>query len=135
MTDPIDLATPLTEKPRRQPSAAALWLRKSRELRVVDALERGASLAAMAQREGVTSRRMRDIVNALLATHQGLEPADGRTQMRERRLDQALDAAVSEMRSGSRTAIDQLIRLLREFDRNAEIGHLSRTEKRAKSEA
>jgi hypothetical protein len=115
-------ASPPAPKLRRQPSAAARWVRKSREMRVLDALKSGASLEAIAQQEGVTPRRMRDIVNALLATHEGLEPADGSTQMRKRRLDQALDAAIGEMHSGNSAGIGQFIRILSEFDRNAEIG-------------
>ncbi len=56
--------------------------------------ENGASLAAIAAREGVTPRRMRDIVNQFLSANDGLEPADGLAQMRALRRDQALDTAL-----------------------------------------
>ena len=64
---------------------------------------------------------MRDFVGALLARRPDLEPADGLTQIRSHRLDQALEAVIGEMRTGSSAAIGQLIRVLREFERNAEI--------------
>jgi len=113
--------SPPAPKRQRQPSPAARWIKQAREMRVLDALKSGASLSAIARQEGVSPRRMRDLVNALLATHEGLEPADGLTQIRSHRLDQALEAVIGEMRTGSSAAIGQLIRVLREFERNAEI--------------
>ena len=107
-------------KPRRTPSAATRWSRRARELRVLDALKRGAALEAIANAEGLTPRRMRDIVNGLLETHGDLAPADGLAQMRERRLEQALDLAAKEVKFGSTKAIGQMIRLLREYEHNSE---------------
>jgi DNA-binding CsgD family transcriptional regulator len=112
---------PPAPKRQRQPSAAARWIKQAREMRVLDALKSGASISAIARQEGVSTRRVRDIVNALLASRPDLEPADGLTQIRSHRLDQALEAAFGEVRSGSRAAIGQLMRVLHEFDRNAEI--------------
>ena len=106
---------------QRQPSAAARWIKQAREMRVLDALKSGASISAIAKQEGFSIRRMRDFVGALLARRPDLEPADGLTQIRSHRLDQALEAVIGEMRTGSSAAIGQLIRVLREFERNAEI--------------
>ena len=82
---------------------------------------RCASLSAIARQEGVSPRRMRNLVNALLATHEGLEPADGLTQIRSHRLNQALEAAIGQATSGRPAAIGHFIRVLHEFERNAEI--------------
>jgi hypothetical protein len=90
-------------------------------MRVLDALKTGASISAIAKQEGVSIRSMRDFVNALLASRPDLEPADGLTQIRSHRLNQALEAAFGEVRSGRSAAIGQLMRVLREFERNAEI--------------
>jgi transposase-like protein len=115
-------ASPPAPKLRRQPSASARWIKKAREMRVIDALKSGASIAAIARDEGVSNRSMRDFVNALLASRPDLEPADGLTQIRSHRLGEALEAAFAEVRRGDRAAIGQLMRVLRECERNGEIG-------------
>jgi len=113
--------SPPAPKRQRQPSAAARGIKQAREMRVLDALKSGASLSAIARQEGVSPRRMRDLVNALLATHEGLEPADGLTQIRSHRLNQALEAAIGQATSGRPAAIGHFIRVLHEFERNPEI--------------
>ena len=117
---PPPTTAPAPKRPR-QPSAAARGIKQAREMRVLDALKSGASISAIAKQEGFSIRRMRDFVGALLARRPDLEPADGLTQIRSHRLDQALEAVIGEMRTGSSAAIGQLIRVLREFERNAEI--------------
>jgi hypothetical protein len=127
MTEPeTPPPSPHTPKPR-QPSASARWIKKAREMRVIDALKSGFSIAAIARQEGISDRRMREFVNALLASHPDLEPADGLTQIRSHRLDEALDAAFAEVRRGDRAAIGQLMRVLRECERKGEIGDRGRT--------
>ena len=117
---PPPTSSPAPKRPR-QPSAAARWIKQAREMRVLDALKSGASISAIAKQEGFSIRRMRDFVGALLARRPDLEPADGLTQIRSHRLNQALEAAIGQATSGRPAAIGHFIRVLHEFERNAEI--------------
>jgi hypothetical protein len=81
-------------------------------LRILDALTRGAPLKAIADQEGVTFRRMRSIVNALLAENVGLEPASGFAQAQIRRLDAALAAALRTLGHGEPSAVERVVRVV-----------------------
>ena len=108
----------------RQPSAATRWLKQAREMRILAALKRGASLTSIARQEGLSQRRLRDIVNALIAAREDLAPADGLAQLRAYHLNRTLDAAFDVVRSGSGSAaaLGQILKILRDFERNPEIG-------------
>jgi len=50
------MTTPSTAPTRfRQPSAATRWLKQAREMRILAALKRGASLTSIARQEGLAS--------------------------------------------------------------------------------
>jgi hypothetical protein len=116
-------------KRRRQPSAAERWAARTRDMRILDALKRGAPMAAIADQEGLTLRRIRTIVNALLAENLGLEPASGFAQAQMRRLDAALRAALRALGHGEASSVERLLRVVREFERYSEIAEPSATER------
>jgi hypothetical protein len=115
-TDP-----PIPLQTRRRPSAVVRWKRKARELRVLDGLRTGVSLEKLAEREKVSPRRMRVIVNALLAANPDLQPADAYTQRVTLWMEQAVDAVRTEINQGGRNASGQFLRILREFERQRDI--------------
>ena len=130
MSDSPSPAAPIPAKRRRQPSAAEKWAKRTRDLRILDALKNGAPLAAIARGEGVTNRRMRSIVNALLAENQDLKPASGFAQAQIRRLDKALEAALRTLGHGEASAVERVVRVVREFERYAEIAGAPATDLR-----
>ena len=110
-------------------------------MRILAALKFGTPVATIARQEGVTLRRMRMIVNALLAENASLEPASGFAQAEIRRLGAALEAALRTLGHGEAAAVDRVLRVVRELERYEDIGTESATDsgsrgarKRAKPE-
>ena len=106
------------ENPRNRSLEArrALAGRFKRDRLVVDFLNRGLSVVEIAQRLGVTEKRMRAIVREILARRMP-QPPEEYVAMQASRLNEALLVAYSAMSPENLKAVDQVVRIVREFDR------------------
>jgi hypothetical protein len=122
--------------PRRDRSIAARRearaAKAARERRIVNLLNAGVSVAEIAQSEGVTHRRMRGIVEEILARRAPQPPAEF-LAVQVSRLSEALLVSYSAMGGGNLEAVDRVVKIVRELDRYhgfAGTGQPPRTEQR-----
>ena len=87
-----------------------------RERRIVNYLNAGVSVAEIAEREGVTHRRMRAVVQEILARRAPAPPAEF-LAMQVGRLNEALLLSYSAMSPDNPEAVDRYVRIVRELDR------------------
>jgi hypothetical protein len=117
-------AETLVESPvRRKRSVAARRVRldrAEREARIVSLLNRGVSVAEIAAREGLSLKRMRNLVREILARRMPQPPAEF-LALQVSRLNEALLVSYSAMHtsvSGTNfEAIDRVVKIVRELDR------------------
>ena len=106
--------------PRRDRSIearrAARAAKAKREQGVVSLLCAGVTVAEIAHRKGVTHRRMRAIVQDILARRQPAPPAEF-IALQILRLNEALIVAHGAMAHGNVKAVDRVITIVRELDR------------------
>ncbi len=79
-------------------------------------LNAGVSVAEIAQSEGVTHRRMRGIVEEILARRAPQPPA-AFLAVQVSRLSEALLVSYSAMGGGNLEAVDRVVKIVRELDR------------------
>ena len=79
-------------------------------------LNRGVSMAELAAREGVTLRRMQIVVKDILARRGPPAPAEY-LALQMSRLNEAMIVAYGSMASGNLSAVDRVVKLVREMDR------------------
>ena len=105
---------------RRDRSVAARLDRAGRETRIVSLLNRGVSVAEIATREGLSLKRMRNLVREILAKRMPQPPAEF-LALQVSRLNEALLVTYSAMHnsvSGTNfDAVDRVVRIVRELDR------------------
>ena len=95
---------------------AARQAKESRESRIVESLNRGVSLADIAGRERVGAKRMRVIVDEILARRMPKPPAEFvATQVS--RLEAALGVAYEAMAVDNLRAVALVVKIVRELDR------------------
>ncbi len=87
-----------------------------RERLIVNSLNRGVSVAEIAQRIGVTEKRMRALVNEILARRMPAAPEDF-AALQVSRLNEALLIAYSAMSPENLRAVGLVVRIVRELDR------------------
>ena len=97
-------------------SRAARHEKFERERRIVNYLNAGVSVAEIAAREGVTHRRMRAVVQEILARRMPAPPAEF-LAMQVGRLNEALLISYSAMAGENLRAVDRYVRIVRELDR------------------
>jgi hypothetical protein len=97
-------------------SRAARHEKFERERRIVNYLNAGVSVAEIAAREGVTHRRMRAVVQEILARRMPAPPAEF-LAMQVGRLNEALLISYSAMAGDNPEAVDRYVRIVRELDR------------------
>ena len=95
---------------------AARRARFERERLIVDCLNRGVSVAGIAQRIGVTEKRMRALVKEILARRMPAAPEDF-AALQVSRLNEALLVAYSAMSAENLRAVGLVVRIVRELDR------------------
>src|SRR5271166_718971 len=88
----------------------------ARERRIIGMLNRGVSIAEIAARERVTLRRMQIVVKDILARRAPPAPSEY-LALQVSRLNEAMMVAYGSMASGNLTAVDRVVRLVREMDR------------------
>jgi DNA-binding CsgD family transcriptional regulator len=116
LSEPVKPAPTLRRD--RSPAArnAARRRKANRERRVVSFLNRGASIAKIAAREGVTERGMRKYVRGLL-TGRAPQPPTEFLALQVSRLNEALIVAYSAMSGANLHAVDRVVTIVRELDR------------------
>jgi hypothetical protein len=121
---PDSAETPSRALVRRHRSTAARRAgrlnRAEREVRIVSLLNRRVSIAEIAAREGLSLKRMRNLVREVLAQRTPQPPAEF-LALQVSRLNEALLVSYSAMDtsvSGANfEAIDRVVRIVRELDR------------------
>ena len=117
MSEPVEPtpAAPRRERPAEARSAAR-QRRAEREARIVSLLNRGVSVAEIADRNGVSERAMRKSIRALLARRAPAPPAEF-LALQVSRLNEALRVAYGAMSPVNLQAVDRVVRIVRELDR------------------
>lgn len=100
--------------PRKRSTKREMTLRDSRLIR---ALAAGQPIEELAAREGITLRRARERVSAVLSRRP--DPPAEFANLQIRRLNEALVVATAMMSAGNLQAIDRVMKLTRELDRYA----------------
>ncbi len=95
---------------------AARRKRAEREMRIVRFLNAGVSISEIAAREGLTQRRMRAVVQAILAKRMPEPPAEF-LALQVSRLNEALLVSYSAMSGANLEAVDRVVKIVRELDR------------------
>ena len=106
-------------KPRDRSIEARRAARRAkfeRERLIVDYLNRGVSVSEIAQRIGVTEKRMRALVNEILARRMPAAPEDF-AALQVSRLNEALMVAYGAMSAENLRAVALVVRIVRELDR------------------
>ena len=118
MSETVETA-PLAVRRDRSVEArrAARQAKASRERRIIGSLNRGVSVAVIAEWEDVTEKRMRALVRDILARRMPEPPAQF-LAMHASRLEEALLVSWGAM-SGSNNlqAVDRVVKIVRELDR------------------
>src|SRR5271165_1661451 len=117
---PVELQDALPQPVRRDRSVEArreARLKKdTRERRIIGMLNRGVSIAEIAAREGVTLRRMQIVVKDILVRRAPPAPSEY-LALQVSRLNEAMMVAYGSMAGGNLTAVDRVVRLVKEMDR------------------
>ena len=109
--------------PRRPPPSLHRRTRAPRGLRIfqreqliVDYLNRGVSVAEIAARVGIGEKRMRAVIQEILARRMPAPPEEF-VAIQTSRLNEALLVAFSAMGPTNLKAVDQVVKIVRELDR------------------
>ena len=121
MTDVPKRPCPPPRRDRSHAARQAAKLKKTeRQTRIIGLLNRGVSIAEIAEREGVSLNRMRKVVSAILAARAPGPPAEY-LALQLGRLNEAMIISYSAMynpETGANfKAIDSVAKLIREMDR------------------
>ena len=120
MSEPTIAAPPAA--PRFHPApVAASRLKRERDNIVIDSLNRGLSMAEIADAIGVSDKRMRALVREILARRQPAAPEEF-AALQTSRLNAALGVAYDAMMKGDLRALDRVVTIVRELDRYAGFG-------------
>ena len=98
------------------PRVATRRATAERRLRILERLTTGLTVEHIARVEGLSVRRIRRIIQEVLASRE-IDPAAGFVQLQIARLSEALIVAGAMMMEGDLQAMDRLIRLTGELDR------------------
>ncbi len=104
----------VAEKPRRK--RATKRATAMRDMRIVRALAHGELIDEIALREGLTLRRARERVAAIVA-RRALEPTETFIAVQITRLNETMLVAYAAMKDGNMAAVDRVLKITREYDR------------------
>ena len=104
---------PADPAPKRRLSAHELLIRRDR---IFARLLEGQSHAAIAEAEGITTRRVREIVDDGLS-YEGVDPREDFVHVQVARLEEALRLIEQKIAEGKLNAIDRLLKVLAQLDR------------------
>ena len=95
---------------------AARRAKAAQDVKVMNLLTAGVSVAEIALREGVPLRRMRERIQAMVA-RRAMETPAGFVQLQVARLSDALMVAHAAMMEGNLQGLDRVLRIVRELER------------------
>jgi hypothetical protein len=101
---------------RRQTRLVNASARAERDARIFALMQLGWTYDAIAEREGVSRERVRQIVNEALSRRGG-EPDAEHRRLQLARLDPALRLAAEKVAAGDLRAVDKLIRVINQIDK------------------
>ena len=116
---PASAAVHLIGKPRNrsiEARRAARHVKFERKRLIIDFLNRGVSIAEIAERLGVSEKRMRALVKEILARRMPQAPQDF-IALQASRLNEALHVAYGAMSDKNLEAVALVVRIVRELDR------------------
>jgi hypothetical protein len=87
-----------------------------RKLRVFNLLKAGVPVAQIALQEGLSTRRVRELIQQTLDRRE-IDPPAGFVQLQVGRLSDAMMVAHSAMMEGNMQALDRFVRIVGELDR------------------
>jgi len=121
MTDNAPAPDTSPKAPRARSHKARLAARRAkagREERIFELLTSGLSIAEIALQDGVSQRRMREIIQNILARREA-NPAEGFAALQTARLSDAMKVAYSKMwdDGGDLQAVDRVLKIARELER------------------
>jgi len=112
-------ASPAAARPRSRSRAQRLARQRERaaeDIRLMTLLSAGMGTDDLALQEGVSPRRMRDRIAAML-TRRAAEPPASFAPLQAARLGDALKVAYAAMMDGDLRALDRVLRIGRELER------------------
>jgi hypothetical protein len=115
-TKPRRREAALSPPPEPAPRVAPRRATAERRLRILERLTTGLTVAHIARVEELSVRRIRRIIQEMLASRE-IDPPAGFVQLQIARLSEAMIAARTMMMEGDLQAMDRLIRLVGELDR------------------
>lgn len=104
----------VSARPRRKRATKRATV--MRDMRIVRALAHGETMDEIAVREGLTLRRTRERVAAVVA-RRTLEPTDAFIAVQIARLNEMMLVAYAAMKDGNMAAVDRVLKITREYDR------------------
>ena len=116
MSDCLDAAPPAAPFAASPDARAARLAKFKREQRIVEYLNRGVSVAEIAARVGIGEKRMRAVIQEILARRMP-HPAVEFVAIQVSRLNEALLVAYSAMSPTNLKAVGQVVKIVRELDR------------------
>ena len=117
MSDSSEASAPVPRRSRSIRARRAARLKKiNREKRIVAMLNGGISVAEMASRERLTLKRMRSLVEEILARRMPQPPAEF-LAVQVSRLNEALLVSYGAMSGANLQAVDRVVKIVRELDR------------------
>ena len=117
MSDIVETAPRAVPRDRSvEARRAARQAKARRERRIIASLNRGASVAVIAEWEDVGEKRMRALVRDILARRMP-EPPTQFLAMQVSRLNEALVVSFDAMSGSNLQAVDRVVKIVRELDR------------------
>ena len=117
MSDKVETAPLAVRRDRSEARRAKRQAQASRERRIIESLNRGVSVAVIAEWEDVTEKRMRALVRDILARRMP-EPTTQFLAMQVSRLNEALLVSWGAMSGANNLqAVDRVVKIVRELDR------------------
>ncbi len=118
MPDFLESPSPPSAPRNRSTDArrAARRAKAEREMRIVRLLNGGVSIAEIAAREGVATKRTRALVQEILARRAPRPPAEF-LALQVSRLNEALFVSYNAMSGLNLQAVDRVVKIARELDR------------------
>ena len=116
MSDTVETAPPAIPRDRLEARRAARQAKARKERRIVELLNRGVSVAEIAEQEDVGEKHMRALVRDVLERRMPRPPVQFiATQVN--RLEEALRVSLDAMSRANLQAVDRVVKIVRELDR------------------
>jgi hypothetical protein len=111
-----EVAVTPTKPSSRAKRRKARETKAARDLRFFNLLAMGIPLPAIAHQERLPARRMREIMDSILA-RRSIAPLAGHFPLQIQRLGDALGVAYGGMMDGDIRALDRVLKIVKEIDR------------------